>query len=148
MPLNPKEVEHIQKAFKNDQELVLHVGMTPGKLADLIAYNSNVASDLLLCMTHTSYMDQYYEALLDVKTTSNSLEVFAKVSNGVELPHEYITLFVTKKMEECKNHAQRTVQQRMVRIVSLFLHNSIKAKTINFNTNINIEIERFCMEFC
>jgi hypothetical protein len=60
---------------------VLHVGMTPGKLADLIAFNMNVASDLLICMTHTNQCTEYYDALLkEVKTTSNSLEVFAKVS--------------------------------------------------------------------
>jgi hypothetical protein len=54
MPLTPKEVEHIQKAFRNDQELVLHVGMAPHKLADLITYNHTVAYELLVCMTHTT----------------------------------------------------------------------------------------------
>jgi hypothetical protein len=78
--------------------------MTPGKLADLIAYNMTVASDIVLCMTHTNQLDEYLDALRNVKTTSNSLEVFAKVSGGMELPHEYITMFVSERMEECRNH--------------------------------------------
>lgn len=91
MPLSPKEIEHIQRAIKNDQELVLHVGMTPNKLADLITYNMNVASDLLITMTNNNQLTDYYDALLkDVKVTSNSLEVFAKLSSSVELPHIYI----------------------------------------------------------
>lgn len=43
VPLQQKEIESIQKAFKNDQELVLHVGMSPQKLADLVTYNHPVA---------------------------------------------------------------------------------------------------------
>jgi hypothetical protein len=54
VPLSPKEVEHIQKAFRNDQELVLHVGMAPHKLSDLITHNHTVAQELLVCMTHTN----------------------------------------------------------------------------------------------
>ena len=55
--------------------------MTPNKLADLITYNMNVASDLLITMTNNNQVTDYYDALLkDVKVTSNSLEVFAKLS--------------------------------------------------------------------
>lgn len=43
VPLSTREVEHIQRAFRNDQELVLHVGFSPSKLADLITYNHAVA---------------------------------------------------------------------------------------------------------
>lgn len=46
-------MEALSKAFKNDQELVLHVGMSPHKLSDLIANNHIVAQELLVCMTHT-----------------------------------------------------------------------------------------------
>ena len=42
------------KIIKTDTELVLHVGMAPHKLADLITLNIEVANQLLLCMTHTN----------------------------------------------------------------------------------------------
>lgn len=35
----------------------------------------------------------------------------------------------------------------MVRVVSLFLQTFIKAKLINFNSNLISEIQRFCVEF-
>jgi len=63
MPLSLREIEHIQRAFRNDQELVLHVGMAPHKLADLITYNHTVAQELLVCMTHTNQIQKYYDAL-------------------------------------------------------------------------------------
>ena len=88
--LSQKERENIQKALKNDQELVLHVGMAPNKLADLITRNDDVAYQLLLCMTNTTQIQKYYDALNDMKLNSNSLEVFSKISSAVELPPEYI----------------------------------------------------------
>jgi len=103
MPLSAKETEHIQRAFRNDQELVLHVGMAPHKLADLITHNLAIAQELLVCMTHTNEIQKYYEALRDIKISSNSLEVFAKLSQTVELPQEYIQSYLNKQMEECRN---------------------------------------------
>ena len=41
-------------------------------------------------MTHTNEIQKYYDALRDLKLSSNSLEVFAKIIQTVELPHEYI----------------------------------------------------------
>ena len=85
-PLTPKEIEHIQRAFKNDQELVLHIGMMPNKLADLVTHNLAIAVEILVCMTHVNEIQKYYDALTEIKLSSNSLEVFAKISQAVELP--------------------------------------------------------------
>lgn len=54
VPLNAREADHIKLAFRNDPELVLHVGMSPNKLGDLIAHNHTVATEFLVCMTHTN----------------------------------------------------------------------------------------------
>ena len=121
--------------------------MAPHKLADLITHNHTVAQELLVCMTHTNQIQKYYEALHDMKLTSNSLEVFSKVSAAVELPQEYIQIYLNKQMCECRNQQQKFVQQRMVRIVSLFLQSLIKAKIINFNTDMIMNIQQFCIDF-
>ena len=84
--LQQKEIDHIQRAFRNDQELVLHIGMAPHKLADLITHNLTIAQEFLVCMTHTQEIQKYYDALIDIKLSSNSLEVFAKIIQTVELP--------------------------------------------------------------
>jgi len=76
-----------------------------------------------------------------MKLTSNSLEVFSKVSAAVELPQEYIQIYLNKQMCECRNQQQKFVQLRMVRIVSLFLQSLIKAKIINFNTDMIMNIQ-------
>lgn len=142
VPLQQREMEHIQKAFRNDQEMVLHVGMAPHKLADLIAHNHTVAQELLVCMTHTNQIQKYYDALQDIKLSSNSLEVFSKISSAVELPQEFIQIYLNKQMCECRNsQEQKGVQKRLVRIVSVFLTSLIKAKIINFNTDMIMNIQ-------
>lgn len=60
--------------------------MAPHKLADLINHNQAIAQELLVCMTHTNQIQQYYEALQEMKLSSNSLEVFSQLSQAVELP--------------------------------------------------------------
>lgn len=90
MQLSQREIEHIQRAFRNDPELVLHVGMSPHKLADLITFNQTVAQEVMVCMTHTNQIQKYYDALQEIKLSSNSLEVFSKIATAVELPQEFI----------------------------------------------------------
>lgn len=53
--------------------------MAPHKLGDLITHNQTIAQELLVCMTHTNEIQKYYDALRDLKLSSNSLEVFAKI---------------------------------------------------------------------
>jgi hypothetical protein len=132
-PLSTRETEHIQRAFRNDQEIVLHVGMAPHKLADLIIHNLTIAQELLVCMTHTNEIHKYYDALKDIKISANSLEVFSKISQTVELPHEYIQTYLNKQIDECRSIQDQKGQKRVVRILSLFLQSLIKAKITFFN---------------
>lgn len=53
--------------------------MAPHKLSDLITHNHTIATEFIVCMTHTNEIQKYYDALTDIKLSSNSLEVFAKM---------------------------------------------------------------------
>ena len=53
--------------------------MAPYKLADLITHNITIAQEFLVCMTHSNEIQKYYDALRDIRLSSNSLEVFAKI---------------------------------------------------------------------
>ena len=117
--------------------------MSPPKLSDLIANNHTVAQELLVCMTHTNQIQKYYDALVELKLSSNSLEVFSRISRDVELPQEFIQIYLTKQMNEVRNSQDQKqgVQKRLVRIVSVFLTSLIKAKIINFNTDMIMIIQ-------
>ena len=50
-------------------------------------------------------------------------------------------------MCECRKSPDQKVQKRLVRIVSVFLTSLIKAKIINFNTDMIMNIQQFCIDF-
>ena len=83
--------------------MVLHVGMAPYKLAALINYNHIIAEEIIVCMTYTNQIQKYYDALEEIKLSSNSLEVFSKISSTVELPQEFIQQYLNKQMKECRS---------------------------------------------
>lgn len=121
--------------------------MAPHKLGDLITHNLTIAQELLVCMTHTNEIQKYYDALLDLKLTSNSLEVFAKIIQTVELPPEYIQTYLNKQMEHCRLITDPKGQKRLVRILSLFLQSLIKARATFFNKEMLMIIKHFCIDF-
>ena len=75
--------------------------MTPAKLPDLIINNSDIAIELLLCMTHTITITKYLDVLLQMKLSTSLLEVFNGLSVHVEFPKEFTHLFVRNCMHQC-----------------------------------------------
>jgi hypothetical protein len=68
--------------------------MTPQKLPNLVLHNPPIALDLLLCLTHTSQISKYYDALCGMKLCLNTLELFNNLITQVELPKDFIHLFM------------------------------------------------------
>ena len=49
-------------------------------------------------MTPSEQITEYYDALSNMKISINKIEVFNKLSNLVELPHEFIQVFLKSCM--------------------------------------------------
>mmetsp|Transcript_17824 Transcript_17824/g.24691 ORF Transcript_17824/g.24691 Transcript_17824/m.24691 type:complete len:317 (+) Transcript_17824:294-1244(+) len=134
MPLKENEQKHLVKGLNTDKELVFHIGMSPKRLPDLVIHNANIAYELLICMTHTSEITKYYDTLSSMKLSTNSLEVFNRLSQYVELPKEFIQLFLKNCMSQCNTSNETKVNKnRLVRLVIVFLQSILKLKMINLN---------------
>lgn len=48
--MNSKEMESFLRCLSKDPEQVLHVGLSPLKLSNLVNYNWFVASECLVCL--------------------------------------------------------------------------------------------------
>mmetsp|Transcript_15447 Transcript_15447/g.10820 ORF Transcript_15447/g.10820 Transcript_15447/m.10820 type:complete len:100 (+) Transcript_15447:763-1062(+) len=79
-PLKENEQKFLVKGLNTDKELVFHIGMSPKRLPDLVIHNASIAYELLICMTHTSEITKYYDTLSSMKLSTNSLEVFNRLS--------------------------------------------------------------------
>jgi len=83
-------------------------------------------------MTNTVQIVKYYDALSTMKLSPNTLEVFNRLSNVVELPHEFIQVFLKNCMNQCINSTENKINKnRMVRIVCVFLLQVQKTKLIS-----------------
>lgn len=122
MSLKDEEYKTLSRALKIDSEIVFHIGMTPQRLPSLVINNPNIAYELLICMTHTTQITKYYDALSGMKLSPNTLEVFNRLSGQVELPQEFIQIFLKNCMNQCRNSTETKVNKnRMIRLVCVFL---------------------------
>jgi hypothetical protein len=98
-------------------------------------------------MTNTTQITKYYDALSGMKLSPNTLEVFNRLSNFVELPQEFIQIFLKNCMNQCRNSTETKVNKnRMVRLVCVFLQSIIKSRMINLQ-DVFIDVQAFCIEF-
>lgn len=153
MTLKDDELKILIKGLRADPEMVVfHTGngqsvITPQKLPSLVVNNPNVAYELLICMTNTTQITKYYDALSGMKLSPNTLEVFNRLSGQVELPQEFIQVFLKNCMNQCRNSQESKINKnRMVRLVCVFLQSIIKSKLISLQ-DVFIDVQTFCIEF-
>mmetsp|Transcript_17583 Transcript_17583/g.12536 ORF Transcript_17583/g.12536 Transcript_17583/m.12536 type:complete len:88 (+) Transcript_17583:896-1159(+) len=83
--------------------MVFHLNLQSYKLPSLVLNCSSIALEVLICLTRNAQVYKYYEALQLMKLSTHSLEVFNKLSVIVELPKEFIQLFIRNCMSQCIN---------------------------------------------
>jgi len=86
-------------ALSHDPEIVFHLGLTPQMLPDLVLSNQPIAYEVLISMTNSVQITSYYDALSNMNMNLNALEVFSKLTSHVELPKEFIQVYLKNCMQ-------------------------------------------------
>ena len=134
--------------LEKDPGIIHKIGITPENLHNLIEFNPSLAFNVLVILMKTDLSTEYLSEMVKsaLNMSLNSLEVVNRLTSTIDLPTEFIHLYISNCISACEKMTNEFFQKRSARILCVFLQSLVRKKKINVK-EFCIEIESFCITF-
>jgi CCR4-NOT transcription complex subunit 11 len=146
-PLSTQEEEQVLEALRDYPRLLLDSGLSPRTLSNLVEHNPILAHECLLRILQEDdpqETNDYLSALVTMDMSLHSMEVVNRLAP--QLHPEFLHLFISNCIVSCENHPERPAQNRLIRLVCVFLQSLIRNNLIPVQ-DVFYEVQAFCIEF-
>ena len=146
-PLSTLEERQALEALQDNPRLLLDSGLSPQTLTDLVEHNPSLAHECMLRILQEDDPQEtnvYLSALVTMDMSLHSMEVVNRLAP--QLHPEFLHMFISNCIVSCENHPERPAQNRLIRLVCVFLQSLIRNNLIPVQ-DIFYEVQAFCIEF-